>query len=145
ASRLEQQLQQERASAKRLEASVPTPSGPEAQIQQALSSKLLDKQARLEESVTERTTLTAKLREASDRAFRAEQELRESRGETLEAGGGGGGAAGGGGGGVGVTRARRGRQGRSSPTAGTWSRLGPIAKHKKIASAVDVLDRQTLK
>ncbi|CAM9830130.1 unnamed protein product, partial [Ectocarpus sp. 12 AP-2014] len=143
ASRLEQQLQQERASTKRLEASVPTPAGPEAQIQ-ALSSKLLDKQARLEESVTERTTLTAKLREASDRAFRAEQELRESRGETLEAGGGGGGAAGGGGG-VGVTRARRGRQGRSSPTAGTWSRLGPIAKHKKIASAVDVLDRQTLK
>lgn len=101
---------------------------------QALSSKLLDKQARLEESQRARTTLSAKLKEASDRAFRAEQELRESRGESLEAGGGGGGG--------GMVRSRRGRQdrsslGRSSPT-GTWSRIGPIAKHKKVC--VRVLD-----
>lgn len=42
----------------------------------------------------------------------------------------------GGGGGGGVMRSRRGRQdrsslGRNSPT-GTWSRIGPIAKHKKV-------------
>ncbi|CAN0314125.1 unnamed protein product, partial [Scytosiphon promiscuus] len=104
ATRLEEQLQQEKASAKRLGAAAPTPSGPESQIQ-SLSSKLLDKQARLEESVRERNTLKAKLRETTDRAFRAEQELREFRGESLESGGveaGGGGGVGGG-----VMRARR--------------------------------------
>ncbi|CAM9415538.1 unnamed protein product, partial [Hapterophycus canaliculatus] len=149
AARLEEQLQQEKASAKRLEAAVLTPAGPESQIQ-SLSSKLLSKQARLEESVRERTTLKAKLREATDRAFHAEQELRELRGESLEGGGlEGGGGGGGGGVGGGVMRARRGRQdrlggGRGSSAAGSWSRLAPIAKHKKIATAVDVLDRHTV-
>lgn len=57
---------------------------------QSLSSKLLDKQARLEESVCERATLSVKLQEASARAFRAEQELREARGDSLEGGVGGG-------------------------------------------------------
>lgn len=47
----------------------------------------MDKQNRLDESVCERATLSAKLKEASGRAYRAEQELRESRGESLEAGG----------------------------------------------------------
>lgn len=82
----------------------------------------------------ERTTLSAKLKEASDRAFRAEQELRESRGESLEAGVVGG-AAGGGGGGGGMMRSRRGRQDRRGSPTGTWSRLGPIAKHKKVQAA----------
>lgn len=98
-------------------------------LKKSLSSKLLDKQARLEESVRERTTLKAKLRETTDRAFRAEQELREFRGESLESGGGGVGG--------GVMRARRGRNdrlggGRGSSASGAWSRLGPIAKHKKV-------------
>lgn len=48
----------------------------------------MNKQARLDESVSERATLTVKLREVTDRAIRAEQELRELRGESLEAGGG---------------------------------------------------------
>lgn len=105
-------------------------------MDQALSSKLLDKQARLEESQRARTTLSAKLKEASDRAFRAEQELRESRGESLEGG------VGEGGGGGGMMRSRRGRQdrsslGRSSPT-GAWSRIGPIAKHKKVRGGKNV-------
>lgn len=52
------------------------------------------------------------------------------------------GAAGvGGGGGGGMMRSRRGRQersnlGRSSPTGG-WSRIGPIAKHKKVRGGVE--------
>ena len=55
--------------------------------EQSLSSKLLDKQARLEESVRERATLSVKLKEALGRANRAEQELWEARGDSLEAGG----------------------------------------------------------
>eukprot|EP00904_Undaria_pinnatifida_P004292 jgi/Undpi1/13864/HiC_scaffold_9.g03515.m1 len=142
-SHLEQQLQDQKANAQRLMTSAPNPGGQESQIQ-SLSSKLLDKQARLEESVCERATLSVKLQEASARAFRAEQELREARGDALEGGGGGGGETVAGGGGMRSRRRQDRAGGGRASQRGSWSRLGPIAKHEKIASVVDVLDRQTL-
>lgn len=48
----------------------------------------MDKQARLEESACERATLAAKLKEALSRASKAEQDLSELRGDTLEGGSG---------------------------------------------------------
>ncbi|CAM9794461.1 unnamed protein product, partial [Choristocarpus tenellus] len=85
--RLEKELEKEREMVSRRSDASKAPTN---QIQQVLSSKLLEKQTHLEEIICERATLSAKLREVTSRATRAEQELGDIRGDNLEAGGGGG-------------------------------------------------------
>ncbi|CAM9174313.1 unnamed protein product, partial [Discosporangium mesarthrocarpum] len=101
---------------------------------QTLSSLLLDKQARLEGAACERVTLSAKLKEATGRAARAEAQLGELRGDSLEGGFMMMGQDLQGEGGVRQRRRldRRGSGGIGGPGPGTWSQVAPIAKHKKV-------------
>lgn len=128
-----------------------------------LAESVVDKQGRLDQARSERAALAQQLERERQARVAAENEAAGVFGGDLEAGGGGGGASGGAsdasGGGIATgggtdggsfeVRRRpsmhlRSQRGGRSGSALAISRLRPIARHRQVAKAVDVVDRFTL-